>query len=232
MQFTGERWIPGQVEQRIEDDHVQRYLFAAQHSPGKRVLDIACGSGAGSYMLAGTGRASRVVGVDIAPEAVAYARETYRLGNLAFEEGSIEGYSTDQSWDLIVCLETIEHVADEGPVLENLRRCLRPGGVLLISSPNRPVTSPSASIDDAPQNTFHVREFTPEELKVRLLRAGFSGLKVYGQRLRCHSRSGLVMRVLESARRLGGVNPDRASSPKVRPYRFLTPRYFVIRAEA
>ncbi len=231
MQFTGERWIPGKVERRIEEDHVERYLFATKFSPGMRVLDIACGVGAGSAMLATTGRAAMVHGVDLAAEAIDFARDQYRRENLNFEVAALEEYRPTCRFDLITCFETIEHVADEMVALRKLKAWLEPTGVLLVSSPNRPITSPASPlIHQEPANPFHVKEFTPGELKSRLLAAGFAGVQVYGQRLRWHSKSGSLTTLLNKVRSLCGFNPDRDSSAVVRRYFLRTPRYFVIRA--
>jgi SAM-dependent methyltransferase len=232
MQFTGERWIPGLVEQRIEDDHVQRYHFATRYSSGQRILDIACGAGAGANLLLTKGQARQVEGVDICPDAIAHAQATYVHPQLSFKVGAIEDYSTTEPWDMITCFETIEHVADDRLVLGVLKKALKPGGLLLISSPNRPITSPEAiTIDHKPTNSFHVREFTPGELKGRLQAVGFSGIQSYGQRLRYYSRSRVLAKVIHlSSHLVGGTNPDRDSSPEVRPFWLRTPRYFVLAA--
>src|SRR5258708_99501 len=113
MNFTGERWIPGQVDQRIEDDHLERYLFATRYSAGLRVLDIACGAGAGAHVLASRGGAASVDGVDISPEAISHAREHYHSPRITFQVGDIALYSPEQPFDLITCFETIEHVPDD-----------------------------------------------------------------------------------------------------------------------
>src|SRR5579883_2806558 len=136
MNFTGERWIPGQVDRRIEDDHSQRYQFALRYSPGRRVLDIACGVGAGTHLLATRGGAAATAGVDISPDAIAHARQHYTAPGLRYEVGDIEKYTPAEAFDLITCFETIEHVPDDRLTLRNLWSWLKPGGVLLISSPN------------------------------------------------------------------------------------------------
>ena len=81
-EFTGERLIPGQVDVDLLNEHLARYAFAARLAQGKRVLDLGCGAGYGSAELAKT--AHWVTGVDIAAEAVDYARAAYRLPNLRF----------------------------------------------------------------------------------------------------------------------------------------------------
>src|SRR5947209_13153368 len=85
-EFTGERLIPGEVDIDLLNEHMARYNFAARLTRGKRVLDAGCGAGYGSAELAGS--AASVVGVDVAPEAIAFARAHYELPNLRFEEAS------------------------------------------------------------------------------------------------------------------------------------------------
>ena len=80
MRFTGERFIVGQAVGDIVIEHMQRYRMAAKLAEGRDVLDVACGEGYGSSILAGM--AQRVTGVDISPQAVAYAREHYAQENL------------------------------------------------------------------------------------------------------------------------------------------------------
>src|SRR5512133_2287203 len=85
-EFTGERLIPGQVDVDLLNEHLARYAFAARLARGKRTLDAGCGAGYGSAELARS--AESVVGVDVAPEAVDFARAHYALPNLRFEQAS------------------------------------------------------------------------------------------------------------------------------------------------
>src|SRR5208282_2506133 len=85
-EFTGERLIPGQVNVDLLNEHMARYTFAARLARGKRVLDAGCGAGYGSAELAQA--ALWVVGVDVAAEAIDFARAHYPLDNLSFEQGS------------------------------------------------------------------------------------------------------------------------------------------------
>src|SRR3954468_24242667 len=82
-EFTGERVIPGEVDADLLNEHMARYAFAARLSRRKQVLDAGCGAGYGSAELARA--ASDVLGVDVSPDAVAFARERYQAPNLKFE---------------------------------------------------------------------------------------------------------------------------------------------------
>jgi len=107
---------------------------------------------------------------------------------------------------------------------------LNPGGTLLVSSPNRPVTSPNCNtLNDKPSNEFHTQEFIPEELLLLLSENGFSVDKnnLYGQRQRKKVYKNRYWRKIIYTL-LG--NPDINTSPKVTPVKNLLPRYFVILA--
>jgi SAM-dependent methyltransferase len=170
---TGERLIPEAFAgELVHAEHVARYLLAARLAPGRRVLDIACGEGYGSALLARAGARS-VVGVDIDADTVAYARRRYGLD---FREGDAKRLDLpDGSVDLIASFETIEHVAEPEAVLDELARLLAPGGLLLISTPNA-----GEYLED---NPFHIHEFTPEEF-FGALRARFASIRpLYQQNL-------------------------------------------------
>ena len=76
-EFTGERVIPGQVNDDLWAEHVARYALATRFAHGRRVLDLGCGTGYGTADLAQV--ASAAVGVDLAPEAIAYADRSFPL---------------------------------------------------------------------------------------------------------------------------------------------------------
>jgi SAM-dependent methyltransferase len=153
LKATGERLIPEQQrEELLYAEHIARYRFAAQFARARRVLDAGSGEGYGAAILAAAGAAS-VVGVDVEKEVVRRAGERYRLDflqadvcNLPFE---------DQSLDLVVCFETIEHVEAASRAVSEFRRVLTPEGLLVISTPN--------SDEYLVENEFHLREYTPGE---------------------------------------------------------------------
>src|ERR1700731_1170167 len=86
VEFTGERVIPGQVNDDLWSEHVARYAFARRYADGKRVLDAGCGTGYGSAELAQS--AAAVTGVDISADAIEYARASYPIPGLQFLESS------------------------------------------------------------------------------------------------------------------------------------------------
>ena len=177
LPWTGERYIP-EIGGDIRLEHVHRYLIARELARGKRVLDIACGEGYGSAILAAV--AAQVIGVDIAPDAVAHASSKYSQPNLEFSVGSCEAIPLQQhSVDVVVSFETLEHIGRHEDMMREIRRVLTPEGLLIISSPDRHVYSDALGN----RNEFHVRELGRDEFE-RLLHAYFGRVTLAGQRVR------------------------------------------------
>lgn len=177
-QFTGERFIPG-VAGEIAYEHCHRYAFARRFVAGRRVLDAACGEGYGAALLAGV--AQSVVGVDIEPRVVADAASRYAgHANLRFEAASVTQLPLPEaSVDAIVSFETIEHLqgSDQPGMLAEFARVLAPGGILILSSPNRPQYSDARDY----ANPFHLCELDRDEL-ARQLGAAFPARRWFAQR--------------------------------------------------
>jgi SAM-dependent methyltransferase len=159
LPFTGERFVPGTVGE-IWIEHWHRYHFASRWAAGRRVLDVACGEGYGSALLAR--HAASVVGVDISAQAIGHAQHTYSgVANLEFKCASCtELPLADHSIDLAVSFETIEHIDAQAQFLDELARVLSPEGVLLLSCPNKLEYSDKRNY----KNEFHVRELYRDEL--------------------------------------------------------------------
>jgi len=180
LTFTGERFAPEQ-KGAIWHEHWHRYCVVAPLARGKRVLDAACGEGYGTFLLAEGAR--HIIGVDIAAEAVAHAEARYRAPNLRYVRGSCTALPlADDAVDLVASFETIEHLAEQTAMLAEFRRVLAPGGVLVISSPNKPVYSGEEPFE----NEFHVKELTRDELQA-LLAPEFPHQRWYAQRVVAHS---------------------------------------------
>jgi ubiquinone/menaquinone biosynthesis C-methylase UbiE len=180
-QFTGERVVEGSTPKRIWLDHVARYKFASNYIKGRKVLDISCGTGYGSKILYDAG-AAKVVGVDISSEEICFACDRYKTRGLEFRVGDVLRIDFSENYfDVVACLETIEHVKDQRKALSELKRVLKPKGLLIISSPNRKLTSPAKSVEEPPNNPFHAVEYEMKEC-IQLLGNYFEILEVYGQR--------------------------------------------------
>jgi SAM-dependent methyltransferase len=164
-EFTGERLIPGQVGIDLLNEHMARYAFAARLARGKRVLDVGCGTGYGAAELADV--AAWVVGADFAAEAIDFAHQNYRRRNVFFERASCSALPHGEgSFDLVVAFEVIEHLADWRKLLREARRVLAPGGLFVVSTPNRLYYSESRG-QEGP-NPFHVHEFEFREFRAEL----------------------------------------------------------------
>lgn len=177
--WTGERWETG-VNNETALEHLHRYALAGELSAGKQVLDIACGEGYGSALLARN--AESVTGVDIDADTINKAKKKYSSGNLRFINANALSTSLpDQSFDLVVCFETLEHLEEQDELLRELKRMLKPGGLLMISTPDKAVYSDKTGY----RNPFHKKELYRTEFET-MLRRYFSDIEVLSQSI-CHS---------------------------------------------
>jgi len=159
------------------------YEWIAARAHGRRVVDLACGEGYGSAVLARTARS--VVGVDANPEAFEHARLKYTGERVRFERTMLELWDGDV--DCVVFLQTIEHVQDPAGVLERIRTLIGPRGVAYVSTPNVLTLAPPGA--ERSGNPWHVREYRPEDFRV-LCSGAFGSVDLLGlfhaRRLRVH----------------------------------------------
>jgi ubiquinone/menaquinone biosynthesis C-methylase UbiE len=158
-------------------EHMHRYQEALRYiNPDDIVLDIACGTGFGTDIIAGKTR-GKVVGGDIAADAINECRSHWSKTNLEFRV--LDGTKLDfpnHFFDKIVSFETIEHTGQYREMISEFARVLKPGGQLILSTPNRDVLSPNGIV-----NPFHIQEFTYDELK-QILEGSFARVQLSGQR--------------------------------------------------
>ena len=176
----------------------KRYIYALNFVRGKDVLDCACGIGWGSFLFA-NGGARSVVGVDLSPNAIESAQVFYSAENIKFVLGAASDIDFDEKFDIITSFETLEHVDDPIFFLKNLRKNLKPGGLLILSTPNGFCFKYDK---DKPYNPYHLDEFTKDELFRLLEQAGWCVDKYMGQ------------------------HPIQADSEEVVAYRNFTKRYW------
>jgi GT2 family glycosyltransferase/ubiquinone/menaquinone biosynthesis C-methylase UbiE/glycosyltransferase involved in cell wall biosynthesis len=175
LHFSGER-LTAAISGQVEIEHYHRYLLAREHCRNLDVLDCASGEGYGAALLAQVARS--VVGVEIDHESVEAARAEFPHPNLSFQQGDARALPLpDASVDVAVSFETLEHLFEQEQFLSELRRVLRPGGLLVISTPDRDIYSPFG----APPNPFHRLELTRSEFE-DLLHRHFANVAVAGQR--------------------------------------------------
>lgn len=141
--------------------HAASYLFAEPYCQGKRVLDLGCGSGYGAARIAGV--AAAVTGVDVAADAVAFAQARYSAANLDYRLVVPDARLPfdDGSFDVVLSFQVIEHVVDEVGYLREARRVLRPGGTMIIITPDR---QHRLLPGQKPWNRWHLREYSDASL--------------------------------------------------------------------
>jgi SAM-dependent methyltransferase len=182
LEKTGERLIESRYlgspgEYLIYLFHRAAYSFAREHLGGKTVLDYGCGTGLGSAVLAEGCR--HITAIDISPEAIAYAREKYPSPNICFRQAEpLEKAPlpfADGSFEGVVSLQVIEHLADPGRYLAEISRVLKPGGVVIVATPDRDLRLLPFQ---KPWNMWHIREFSFRQFD-RLLKNYFCSVQLY-----------------------------------------------------
>ena len=152
--------------------HLDRYRFAAERVQGRQVLDCACGTGYGVRLLREQGLAARVIGVDIAAASIKYAWKHHGVSAAMYVCASADRLPlADASVDLVTSFETIEHVSDDGFLVNEFYRVLRPNGKLIVSTPNQ------WPLENTP---FHVREYDRNSF-VGVIESRFDCLELYNQ---------------------------------------------------
>jgi SAM-dependent methyltransferase len=174
LALTGERTLPDvPAENYWYQRHLVVYDWVAQRCAGRDVVDMACGEGYGTDVLAR--RASRVTGVDANPEAYEHAQAKYTRPGVSFVRDLVESYT--EACDAVVFLQTIEHLQDPGAVLRHFKEILRPGGAAYVSTPNVLTLAPEGA--EKSENPWHVREYRAAEFE-QLCREHFDDVELWG----------------------------------------------------
>lgn len=172
LEWTGERILPEDGRYMFRR-HLQAYQFSMNFCQDKVILDAGCGEGYGSHLLSEIG--SKVIGIDISEEAVRHAKRKYIRENLKYQTMNVTNLDfADNSFDVVVCFQVIEHLHDIGKFLNKIKRLLRKNGCAIISTiiNKRP-------LDDDTIGEYHVKEYRYNEF-VDLLNTFFGEVEYYG----------------------------------------------------
>jgi 2-polyprenyl-3-methyl-5-hydroxy-6-metoxy-1,4-benzoquinol methylase len=174
LALDGERTLPDvPAENYWFRRHLAVYDWVAARVGGLDVVDLACGEGYGSAVLAAGARS--VVGVEANPYAFEHARLRYVRPNLRFVRDMVERFH--EPCDAVVLLQTIEHVADPDAVLERIAGMLRPGGAAYVSTPNVLTLAPAGA--ERSDNPWHLREYRAAQFR-ELCAAHFGAVELLG----------------------------------------------------
>jgi SAM-dependent methyltransferase len=184
LALTGERTLPDvPAENYWFRRHLAVYEWIAARVAGERVIDMACGEGYGSDVLAAS--AASVIGVDANPEAHEHARLRYTRPSLRFARDLVETFA--EPADAVVFLQTIEHLEDPGATLAHFRSLVGERGTVFVSTPNVLTLAPAGA--PRSDNPWHVHEYRSFEF-YQLCRGTFSSVELYGlfhaRKLRVH----------------------------------------------
>jgi SAM-dependent methyltransferase len=135
---------------------IERYEFAARHARAGRLLDVACGVGYGTRLLADRAPGVEALGIDLSPEAIEYAQRRYAGPRTRFGVADAMAWSDPDGFDTIVSIETIEHLPSPAGFVARLAAMLRPGGILVASVPTTP------SLD---ANPHHLHDFSERSFR-------------------------------------------------------------------
>lgn len=153
--------------------HLKRYEFAASHALPGRVLDIACGVGYGSRLIADRRQdIDQVVGVDISPEAISFASSHYAVATTRFVAADAMTFDDPTGFDTIVSLETIEHLSQPESFLRRVLLLLRRGGRFIGSVP----TTPSTDV-----NPHHLHDFSERTFRAMGRELGLKEIEFFRQ---------------------------------------------------
>jgi ubiquinone/menaquinone biosynthesis C-methylase UbiE len=174
--WTGER-----LETFVFNDntveHLHRYAMVIEFVKDKTVLDIASGEGYGSNLL--SKYAAKVFGVDIDKLSIELAKEKYKAQNLEFKIGPADAIPlANGSIDVVVSFETLEHHDKHEEMMGEIKRVLKPGGILIMSTPDKKYYSDESEY----KNPFHIKELYRTEFK-ELISRHFNYSEFYFQKM-------------------------------------------------
>lgn len=192
LRRESERWIHGYMFPETETEHLERYHFVKPFVTNKKTLDIACGSGYGTYLLATDGEAKSVLGVDLDSDAIRYGKQRYPHQNIKRISGDASTYEFNEKFESIISFETIEHIPNYKDFLQNIKSALDKNGSFIVSTPIAKETTKK------PHNPYHVIEWSFDDFKI-LLNEYFSIEDIYLQNI---TKSFTTIKKLSSKRKI------------------------------
>ncbi len=207
---TGERVCPDFPDDNFRN-HLRVYEFAAQFVPGRRVLDVGCGTGYGAAFLLKSGAAS-VRGIDLSPEAIRYARRKFGKMGVQYEVMDAQAISFDPGrFDLVFSSENLEHLPKPADCVAGIRRTLAQGGIFVLGTPN-----PEMDLDEAGtlENPYHVKEFSFEELQ-SMLRPLFKTVVIFENSMESRFPAGLKKKAERIRKGMVGVQNHRGGTVEI-----------------
>lgn len=171
-----ERWVHSFVHESTEKEHIDRYNFVKKHTNDKKVLDIACGCGYGSYLIAGEGKAKEVIAIDLNSDSIRYGNHRYNNPVIKRYIKDAQEYKAISEFDVIVSFETIEHLPKYEQFLKNMSDSLKDDGFFYVSTPIVKKTRTNCV------NPFHVIEWSFEDFH-KVINKNFTIDEIYLQHI-------------------------------------------------
>jgi 2-polyprenyl-3-methyl-5-hydroxy-6-metoxy-1,4-benzoquinol methylase len=194
--FTGERVNPD-FPNAVFDNHLKVYKFLAQYAAGKAVLDVGCGTGYGTALLAQS--AKEIVGIDISKQAIRFAKRRYPEVSFLRMDAHALTFAPN-TFDFIVSTENFEHLRDQAGHLRQLTSVLRQDGLCFIATPNPEMFC-------GQKNSFHTKENSFQELTT-LLDSYFDRVTILENQLTPPSTEGRDARAKRFAQGCRGLIAD------------------------
>lgn len=171
-----ERWVYSYMHDITEKEHLDRYNFVKEIAKDKRVLDIACGCGYGSYLIAKEGNAKHVEGVDLNEDSIRYGNHRFGEPNIVRSVGDAQEFIKEEEFDFIVSFETIEHLPKYDQFLFNMSKSLKEDGSFFVSTPIVKQTHTNS------KNPYHVIEWSFDDFH-KLIEKYFNIEAIYLQNI-------------------------------------------------
>lgn len=166
----------GYYNNKVAGEHISRYTLSSKHARGV-VLDCAAGSCYGSSILRRGNAVNRVISVDVDKDLLKYGKIVYNASCVCADAAHLP--FREQCFDSVMSIETIEHIRNQEVFLKNIKFCLKQGGTLLLTTPNKLSTSPFLP---KPLNPYHTNEYYLGPLLIFLKSHSFKARRIYGGR--------------------------------------------------